>query len=423
MKWPTVELGNICSVVTKGTTPRTLGREYVPEGIPFLRAENLLGEEVILGPSTLYIDHTTNQLLARSIIKPDDVLISIAGTIGRCAVVPRNMPEMNCNQAVAIVRISGPLNCRFFLHWLKTSDAQSQMSGAKVTQTISNLSLHQIKKLVVPLPSTSEQHRISEILDQADTLRKKRDVADDKINRMLIAIFYNMFGDPATNPMGWKIGQMGDIILDTRNGLYKPAKYYGTGVGILKMFNIQNGDLNLSRIDLIDVTESEFDAYKLISGDILINRVNTPELVGKCAVITDDIGQAVFESKNIRMRVDSERVTPEYVTAYLNCPFGHSSLRRGVKHAIGMATINNTDLRKTSIPLPPIEIQHQWSKVLNDLKLLKKSALKTKENIASLYQSLLFKAFAGKLTAKWREANMKELIAEMELQAKALEGN
>jgi len=58
----------------------------------------------------------------------------------------------------------------------------------------------------------------------------------------------------------------------------------------------------------------------MLPGDILLNRVNTPELVGKCAVITNQIGKAVFESKNIRVRVDQQRALPDYVAAYINSP-------------------------------------------------------------------------------------------------------
>lgn len=150
MIWPTIELGEVCKTVTKGTTPRTMGKTYVPSGIPFLRAENLQGDAVVLDDKTLFIDNETDKVLARSRIFSGDVLISIAGTIGRAAIVPANLPQMNCNQTVAIVRIDTYLEPRFFLYWLKTQESQAQMAGARVIQIISNLSLGQIKKLKIP---------------------------------------------------------------------------------------------------------------------------------------------------------------------------------------------------------------------------------------------------------------------------------
>jgi type I restriction enzyme S subunit len=294
--------------------------------------------------------------------------------------------------------------------------ANVAVAGVKMPRIImAKFWMHQI-----PLPPLPEQRRIVEILDQADALRKKRAEADAKTACILPVLFYKMFGDPATNPKEWEVVELDDVIADTRNGLYKPSKFYGSGIGILKMFNIKDGELNLSRIDLIEVTHKEFETYQLIPGDILINRVNTPELVGKCAVITDEAGKAVFESKNIRIRVKSDRVTPEYVATYINSPFGHAALRSGVKHAIGMATINNTDLRKTPIPLPPLELQRQWADTVIHVRSLQKAAVATGENLDLLFQNLLFQAFTGDLTAQWRETHMKELLAEMEQQAKAL---
>jgi len=329
-------------------------------------------------------------------------------------------PGIATTELVPLRPHKGILDRRYLTYYLRSSHflgfANVAVAGVKMPRII----MPKFWKHQVPLPPLSEQQRIVEILDQADALRKKRAEADAKAARILPALFYKMFGDPATNPKEWEVVELDDVIADTRNGLYKPSKFYGSGIGILKMFNIKDGELNLSRIDLIEVTHKEFETHQLIPGDIFINRVNTPELVGKCAVITDEAGKAVFESKNIRIRVKSDRVTPEYVATYINSPFGHAALRSGVKHAIGMATINNTDLRKTPIPLPPLELQRQWADTVIHVRSLQKVAVATGENLDLLFQNLLFQAFTGDLTAQWREAHMKELLAEMEQQAKAL---
>src|SRR5262245_42589692 len=112
--------------------------------------------------------------------------------------------------------------------------------------------------------------------------------------------------------MNWPPVRLDRVIVDTRNGLYKHADYYGRGTPILKMFNLQNGKLDLSRVDHVEVTEFERADYGLLPGDILMNRVNSPELVGKCAVIPEDFQGGVFESKNIRIRVRRDVVDPRF---------------------------------------------------------------------------------------------------------------
>ena len=175
------------------------------------------------------------------------------------------------------------------------------------------------------------------------------------------------------------------------------------------------------QVDRVELTEDEAEKYALTPGDILINRVNTKELVGKCAVITSDLGPAVFESKNIRVRLKPEWATPEFVAHYLNTTFGHAALCQGVKHAIGMATINNTDLRRMAIPRPPIELQQTWDGLVRQIRESQKSRRKVCERLDQLLDVLLHRAFTGDLTVKWRVAHMKELLAEMEAQAKALD--
>ncbi len=156
------QLGELAALVTKGTTPTSVGFSFAESGIPFLRVQDLVDGTVDVSAVPLFIGSDADHALRRSRIKPGDVLISIAGTIGRCAIVPTDAPAMNCNQAVAIVRGLEGVTPRFLLSWLHTQDAQAQMSGSQVKGTISNLSLTRIKELVVPVPSLEEQSEFAQ---------------------------------------------------------------------------------------------------------------------------------------------------------------------------------------------------------------------------------------------------------------------
>lgn len=150
--WQVVKVEAIAERVTKGTTPTTLGKTFSETGVPFLRAENLQNGTIDLSQGSLFIDEETDELLSRSRIRENDVLISIAGTIGRMAVTPSSTGHMNCNQAVAIVRPLGKVIPVFLMHCLASAAIQRKMMGATVTGTISNLSLGQIKQVQIPLP-------------------------------------------------------------------------------------------------------------------------------------------------------------------------------------------------------------------------------------------------------------------------------
>jgi type I restriction enzyme S subunit len=198
--------------------------------------------------------------------------------------------------------------------------------------------------------------------------------------------------------MTWPYLRLESLIAETRNGLYKHADFYGRGTPILKMFNLQGGQLNLNRVDRVELDPEELSAYQLESGDILMNRVNTPELVGKCAVIPADFGKAVFESKNIRIRLRGDLADSRFVACYLNSPLGRPSLCRGVKHAIGMATINNADVRNCSVPLPALKEQQRIVELLEQAEVLRRQRAEADALAERILPALFQKMFGDPAT-------------------------
>ena len=201
MNASSVCLRDLCEVITKGTTPTSIGFDFADKGVGFLRVQNIMGGLVNYEQGTLFIDGQVHESLKRSQIVPGDVLVSIAGTIGRTGIVPSYAPPLNCNQAVAIIRPKDMVFRPFLRHWLESAEAQSQMRGATVTGTIQNLSLSQLGGLRLPLPPIEEQHRIAAILDQADALRVKRREALAQLEILTSSVFIDMFGDPVGYPV------------------------------------------------------------------------------------------------------------------------------------------------------------------------------------------------------------------------------
>jgi len=287
--------------------------------------------------------------------------------------------------------------------------------------TIKGVTRDDIKQLPIPLPALSEQRRIVEILDQADAVRKKRVEANAKAASILPAFFYKMFGDPATNSKGWNTGELGDVILETQYGTSTKANSNGDGIPVLRMNNIDSdGHLDLADLKYVVLSKKKQEKYALIEGDILFNRTNSKELVGKTGLWRGDI-KAVPASYLIRVRVDREQALPEFIWAYMNCPFIKQMLLNKSRRAIGMANINAKELRSLPLILPAKEHQEAFSKKLNSVEQLRTQRKKNGEAINRLFVTLLHRAFTGDLTVKWRKAHMKEILAEMEEQAKALE--
>ncbi|MDD5198391.1 MAG: restriction endonuclease subunit S [Terrimicrobiaceae bacterium] len=418
--WPKVRLECVTSKVGSGATPRGGDAAYQKSGIPLVRSMNVHFNG--FRPHGLaFIDETQAAELDNVIVQANDVFINITGaSIGRVTLAPPQMAGARVNQHVCIIRTTDILDPRFLAYFLVSAEQQALIQGNQTGGTRQALTKGQLLDWKCPLPARREQRRIIELLERADALRRQRADGDALASRILPALFQKFFGNLSHNTKNWHCDLLGSVIADTRNGLYKHADFYGRGTQVLKMFNILAGRLNLERVDQVEVTADEFASYRLEPGDILINRVNTPELVGKCAVIQRELGDAVFESKNIRVRLNTALAHPEYVAHFLNTSFGHATLCQGVKHAIGMATINNSDLRNCRLPLPPIELQTEWARHVAGMRKTATQAEASAKTLEKLFQVLLHRAFTGELTARWREAHMKELLVEMEQQAKAL---
>jgi type I restriction enzyme S subunit len=311
---------------------------------------------------------------------------------------------------------------QFVFYFTQSAAYQSWVMSKRRIAGQPNINGREYAALQIPLPPISEQRRIVEILHQADALRKKRAEADAKAARILPALFYKMFGDPVTNPKGWDPGRLGDAILETQYGTSERANVNWHGLPVLRMNNIdKNGYLDLNDLKCIDLSETDQKLYSLAAGDILFNRTNSKELVGKTGLWRGQM-EAVPASYLIRVRVDTNRALPEFIWAYMNCPFIKQKLLNMSRRAIGMANINAKELRALPLIIPDIDRQTSFAKYLSAIEDLRDKRKLNTKNIERLFVTLLHSAFTCDLTAKWREEHMKELLTEMEQQTKALGG-
>jgi len=161
--WEWVRISSIAALVTKGTTPRGGNVAYSDNGVGFLRAENVAGLDRLDLSKLNHIDEATHTgFLKRSILAADDVLITIAGTLGRTAIVKEENLPLNANQAVAIIRLvdSHSVDLRYLVYALNAPAIQDKLTAQKKITAIPNLTLEIISDCLVPIPPLIEQRRI-----------------------------------------------------------------------------------------------------------------------------------------------------------------------------------------------------------------------------------------------------------------------
>lgn len=210
-------------------------------------------------------------------------------------------------------------------------------------------------------------------------------------------------------PKGWAVVDLGVVVDSMKNGLYKPVgEYADDGVACLRMYNIQNGSVIWKQIKRIRLTSVEAEEYGLREGDLIVNRVNSRELVGKAAVIPGGLERCVFESKNIRVRVDKEVVSPDLVN-YQFLQSGRSHFTDNNQQVVGMASISQPQVASFPIFLPPLTEQHRMVVAINALLTRVNACQQRLDRVPKLLarfrQSVLAAACSGNLTADWRSSN------------------
>jgi len=204
-------------------------------------------------------------------------------------------------------------------------------------------------------------------------------------------------------PSNWGIVNFGELICNgPKNGLYKPQSSYGSGISIVRIENFYDGEIepwiNLKKLSL---SKKEQEYFSLQEEDILINRVNSMPFLGKSALVRNLRGKCVFESNMMRIRINKRKISSEYLIRYLNSSFGLKELRKNAKHAVNQSSINQQDVKETTVVLPPIEEQHEIVRRVESLfkiaDQIEERYNRAKDYVDKLTKSILVKTFRGEL--------------------------
>ncbi len=232
-----------------------------------------------------------------------------------------------------------------------------------------------------------EQRRIAAVLDKADSLRRKRQQAIRLADDFLRAVFLDMFGDPATNPKAWPMGTIRDFVTAANYGTSEKADETTGKYPILRMNNITyDGRLDLRSLKYVDLNETVADKYLARKGDLLFNRTNSKELVGKTAIYDREEVMAIA-GYLVRVRMN-DRGDPYYVSAYLNSVHGKATLRAMCKSIVGMANINAQEMQDIPIMLPPASLQQKYADIVKKTRLMESTFAAAEIEAGNLFAGL-----------------------------------
>ena len=316
------------------------------------------------------------------------VLYTIFATLGEVGILGI---DACTNQAIAglTIKDTNQLNIDYLYYYLKSKKSYINKISRGVAQN--NINISMLKSFELPLPEICKQEEIVAILDKVSMIVNGHQRELQKLDELIKARFVEMFGAYPQNPMGWEICTIRDIVTDVRYGSSRPA-VDGGKYPYLRMNNITyGGELDLSDIKCIDVPDNELDKCTVRRGDVLFNRTNSKELVGKTCVYNRD-EMMVLAGFVIRVRVNN-RILPEFLSAFLNTDFSKQMLLGMCKTAIGQANINARELQDIRLYLPPVELQWryvQFKKQTDKSKVAVQAAL---DKTQLLFDSLMQEYF------------------------------
>ena len=349
-RWQTKKLGDVCSLLNRGISPA-----YLEEGgVCVLNQKCVRDHEVSYEPSRRH-DSKAKKVAEERFIQLGDVLVNSTGTgtLGRVAQV-RDEPEeaTTVDSHVSIVRPKpGLFHLDFFGYMLVViEDAIKEAGEGCGGQTELARSVLAERFSVSYPESLAEQQRIVGLLDEAfEGLATAKANAEKNLQNAR-ALFESHLQSVLRNKK-WKWKQLGDLCDDIEYGSSSKSKA-DVGVPVLRMGNIQDGRLDWGKLVYTD-DKAEIKKYLLKHNDVLFNRTNSPELVGKTAIYKSEM-PAIFAGYLIRIHRKEDLLDGDFLTHFLNSQIAFDYGKTVVISSVNQANINGTKLKSYPIPAPSL---------------------------------------------------------------------
>ena len=385
-KWNMVKLSDVFTL-QMGKTPSRNNPDYWNGNHKWLSIADF-------GMNGKYINKTkeciTDAAVAESGIKAtphNTVVMSFKLSIGKTAITVK---DIFTNEAIMSFIDKGtyPIDVNYIYHLFSGKDWSKGTNKAVMGTTLNKATLSQT---TIPLPPIESQYQIA---DNLEKVSKLIDICNTILNKLDILVksrFVEMFGDPILNPKGWEMTTIGEIVTEVKYGTSRPA-IDGGKYAYLRMNNLTyDGYLDLADLKRIDIPDSEIEKCIVRKGDVLFNRTNSIELVGKTCVFDKD-EDMIIAGYIIRVRLKPVML-PLIMSYFMNTDALKKKLRSMAKGAVNQANINAQELKAIKIYLPPTDLQQQFADFVAQTDKSKLAVKQILEKAETLKKSLMQEYF------------------------------
>lgn len=405
--------------------------DWLSEGVPFYRTRELvkLSEQGYID-NELFISEDLYKTFKKEFGVPqkNDLLISGVGTIGVPYVISDEKKFYFKDGNVIWLKNKGVFDASYMYYLYKTVFVDNQIHSMSAGTTVDTYTIINAKNTIIPLPPLSEQQRIVERIEELfakldEAKERLQEVADSFAVRKA-AILHKAFTGELTKQWrcengvsdeSWEEKTIGEICSSLKYGTSKKSSDDGEVV-VLRMGNLQNGEIDWSNLAYTS-DEEDIKKYLLKSGDVLFNRTNSPELVGKTSIYRGEM-PAIYAGYLIKLDYEKNIVVGDYLNYYLNSSKAKEYYMQVKTDGVSQSNINAKKIGEFEISLPTITEQHEIVRLIDDLLARERAAQQaTEQALASIdlmKKSILERAFRGELgTNKASEASALELLKQV----------
>jgi type I restriction enzyme, S subunit len=394
--WPVVTLDDVFAIA-RGGSPRPIDAFLTedPNGVNWI----MIGDAV---EGSKHISSTKKRIRPEGIsrsrrVNHGDLLLTNSMSFGRSYIL--NTSGCIHDGWLVLSPRRDDVVPNFFYHLLGSRALYEEFSRLAAGAVVKNLNIEVVKGVRVNLPPASEQNRIAAILDKADGIRRKRKEAIALTEDLLRSTFLEMFGDPVTNPKGWKLVQLAEVS-QVQGGLQVTHARANMPLKMpyLRVANVYRNRLDLREMKDIRLSEAEAARACLSTGDVLVVEGHgNPGELGRAAAWDGSIAPCTHQNHLIRVRANGEIILAEYLAACLNSAEGRRQMLALGKTTSGLNTISTNNVRSVVVALPPPAQQQRFTEVV---ALVRGAAAKLTVAAAdcdTLFDSLVHRAFRGEL--------------------------
>lgn len=386
-KWEMVRLGDVC-IKTANENPSIYDKE-----IYYIDISSVSGEyKRITDYNTISSKDAPSR--ARQKVYRGDILVStVRPNLNSVAIIDKESEDIIASTGFCVLRPDYKrIDNRYLFEFIKSPNFVLSMTMQATGASYPAVSDKIVMGESIPLPPLDVQQQIADVLDRASALIEKRRAQIDKLYLLVKSQFIEMFGDPVTNPMGWDVVAL-KTVCDVRDGTHDSPKYISEGFPLLTSKNFTKGYADFE--DANYITEKDFQAInqrsKVDYGDIVMPMIGT---IGSPVIVDTD---RPFAIKNVALiKFNNSRIINVYLQALLSSYFLEYAIRQnnrgGTQKFIALG-----DIRRLSIPLPPISMQEDFIVFVHQVETQKSLLQQSLTKLELNYKSLMQKCFKGEL--------------------------